>query len=107
MNDSVILYEYIIHEGVIDGSPFCGLLWLGTSWLYTDAPSVGVATVAGGFVDVTIESGDSVVLLKAVDKKLAALIAEDGLLVIYKDFSGVARHCFIPPRGSKVIENGH
>lgn len=107
MNDSVILYEYIIHEGVIDGSPFCGLLWLGTSWLYTDAPCVGAATVAGGFVDVSIESGDSVVLLKAVDKKLAALIAADGLLVIYKDSYGVARHCFVPPRASQVTGNGH
>lgn len=93
----VTLFDYIIHEGEIDGSPACALLWTGSRWDYVSNPKFTAIPGGGGYLDLMVESEEGSLLLKSVDKRLLKLIAVTGLYVIYLDESGETKSSHILP----------
>lgn len=99
--ETLELYDYLIHEGQVDGETVCALLWTGRDWPFTSNAGVSPSPSEGGFQDMVIESDGGSVLLRSIDKRLLSIICEKGLLVIYQDAKG-SRHVHIPPSPRKA-----
>lgn len=102
----VTLFDYIIHEGEIEGSPACALLWTGSQWEYVSDPQLSTAPGGGGYIDLKIQASEGSLLLKSVDKRLLKLIVVSGLHVIYRDASGSTQNSFIPPANESGVCDG-
>jgi len=88
MKKPIELFDYIIHEGFIDGLICYGLLWGGSDWQYKSNPVVEVKRRPNGFIDCLITSDEGVAVLKSVNGELAENIGKSGLLVLYKSAAG-------------------
>lgn len=96
MSGSIHLYDYLIHEGQVDGETVCALLWTARDWPFTSNARVSPSPSEGGFQDLLIASDEGSLLLRSIDKRLLKMICEKGLLIIYQDVKG-SRHVHIPP----------
>lgn len=98
METPVELFDYIIHEGFIDGLICYGLLWGGSDWQYKSNPVVEVRRRSNGFIDCLIKSDEGLAVLKAVKSELAEKIGKSGLLVLYKGAAGNVCQINVPPK---------
>lgn len=96
--DVIELYDYLIHEGQVDGQTVCAMLWTGHEWPYQGNPRICQSPADGGYQDLLIEADEGRLLLKSIQRRLLQQIIEKGLYIIYQDVTGT-RHTHIPPSG--------
>jgi len=95
--DAIELYDYLIHEGQIEGEPACALLWTGRDWPLSGECKFSICDAEGGFKDLVIEAEEGCIRLKSIEKPLLSIICDRGLYVIYPDVAG-SQHLHIPPQ---------
>ncbi|PBM80173.1 hypothetical protein B8A60_25975 [Pseudomonas aeruginosa] len=95
----VVLDEYLLHRGELDGVQSCGLLWLASDWPFHDAVVQVVSRPLDVRRDVRIKSEAGDIVLPAVESQCLEIIEAAGLHVLFQPRPGVTEVRHVPLSG--------
>ncbi len=95
----LVLDEYLMHRGELDGVQSCALLWLASDWPFHDAVVQVVSKPFDVRRDLQIQSEAGVIVLSAVERRCLEIIEAAGLLVLFQPRPGVTEIRHVPLSG--------